>query len=168
MTVESQRQVRGVRPATPADVAPIIALMRGLAEYEHLTHLFSGTEEMLRDALFGAHPAAECLVAQADGTGVVGYAVFFHNYSTFLGRKGLYLEDLYVHPDQRGQGLGKAMLSTLAGIALERGCARFEWSVLDWNQPAIDFYEAMGAVVMPEWRIVRMTGDALGDLARRA
>jgi len=167
MKVENERQAKGVRPSAPADVAPIISLMRGLAEYEKLTHLFTGTQEMLHDALFGPHPAAECLVAEVDGAGVVGYALFFHNYSTFLGRKGLYLEDLYVHPDQRGQGLGKAMLGTLAGIAMERGCARFEWSVLDWNQPAIDFYEAMGAVVMPEWRIVRMTGDALGNLARR-
>lgn len=168
MKLENVRLAKGVRPCAAADVAPIIALMRGLAEYENLTHLFTGTEVMLHDALFGAPPAAECLVAEAEGKSVVGYALFFHNYSTFLGRKGLYLEDLYVHPDQRGQGLGKALLSTLAGIAIERGCARFEWTVLDWNQPAIDFYEAMGAVVMPEWRIVRMTGDALGDLAQRA
>lgn len=168
MKLEDMRMNTGVRPCTPADVATIIALMRGLADYENLAHLFTGTEAMLHDALFGPHPAAECLVAESEGQGVVGYALFFHNYSTFLGRKGLYLEDLYVHPDQRGQGLGKALLATLAAVAVDRGCARFEWSVLDWNQPAIDFYEAMGAVVMPEWRIVRMTGDALGNLAKRA
>ena len=155
-----------VRTATPADVGPITDLMRGLAEYEKLTHLFIATDELLHDALFGPHPAAECLAAEVDGA-VIGYALFFHNYSTFLGRKGLYLEDLYVHPDHRGKGLGKAMLTRLAALAVERGCARFEWSVLDWNQPAIDFYEAMGAVVMPEWRIVRMTGDALESLAKK-
>jgi GNAT superfamily N-acetyltransferase len=155
-----------VRAATPADVGPITDLMRGLAEYEKLTHLFIATEALLQDALFGPHPAAECLATEVDGA-VIGYALFFHNYSTFLGRKGLYLEDLYVHPDHRGKGLGKAMLTRLAALAVERGCARFEWSVLDWNQPAIDFYEAMGAVVMPEWRIVRMTGDALESLAKK-
>jgi GNAT superfamily N-acetyltransferase len=155
-----------VRAATPADVGPITDLMRGLAEYEKLTHLFIATDELLQDALFGPHPAAECLATEVDGA-VIGYALFFHNYSTFLGRKGLYLEDLYVHPDHRGKGLGKAMLTRLAALAVERGCARFEWSVLDWNQPAIDFYEAMGAVVMPEWRIVRMTGDALESLAKK-
>ncbi|GGW99970.1 N-acetyltransferase [Pigmentiphaga litoralis] len=155
-----------VRAATPADVGPITDLMRGLAEYEKLTHLFIATDELLQDALFGPHPAAECLTTEVDGA-VIGYALFFHNYSTFLGRKGLYLEDLYVHPDHRGKGLGKAMLTRLAALAVERGCARFEWSVLDWNQPAIDFYEAMGAVVMPEWRIVRMTGDALESLAKK-
>jgi GNAT superfamily N-acetyltransferase len=155
-----------VRTATPDDVGPITDLMRGLAEYEKLMHLFIATDELLHDALFGPHPAAECLAADVDGA-VIGYALFFHNYSTFLGRKGLYLEDLYVHPDHRGKGLGKAMLTRLAALAVERGCARFEWSVLDWNQPAIDFYEAMGAVVMPEWRIVRMTGDALASLAKK-
>jgi GNAT superfamily N-acetyltransferase len=155
-----------VRAATPADVGPITDLMRGLAEYEKLTHLFIATDELLNDALFGPHPAAECLATEVDGA-VIGYALFFHNYSTFLGRKGLYLEDLYVHPDHRGKGLGKAMLTRLAALAVERGCARFEWSVLDWNQPAIDFYEVMGAVVMPEWRIVRMTGDALESLAKK-
>ncbi|OVZ57804.1 GNAT family N-acetyltransferase [Pigmentiphaga sp. NML080357] len=149
-----------IRPARPDDVGPVLSLMRGLAEYEHLTHLFLAREEDLLDALFGPHPAAECLVAEADGA-VVGYALFFHNYSTFLGRRGLYLEDIYVRPDQRGRGLGKRMLKTLAAIAVERRCGRFEWSVLDWNQPAIDFYQAMGADVLPDWRIVRVTGDAL-------
>ncbi|MBX6316816.1 GNAT family N-acetyltransferase [Pigmentiphaga sp.] len=152
-----------IRPARPEDVGPVLSLMRGLAEYEHLTHLFKAREEDLFDALFGARPAAECLVAEVD-SGVVGYALFFHNYSTFLGRRGLYLEDLYVRPDHRGRGLGKRMLKTLAAIAVERGCGRFEWSVLDWNQPAIDFYRAMGADVLPDWRIVRVTGDALARL----
>ncbi|MDX3930246.1 MAG: GNAT family N-acetyltransferase [Shinella sp.] len=138
--------------------------MRGLAEYEHLTHLFLAREEDLHDALFGTHPAAECLVAEVRGA-VVGYALFFHNYSTFLGRRGLYLEDLYVHPDHRGQGLGKQMLKAVAAIAVERRCGRFEWSVLDWNRPAIDFYQSMGAQVLPDWRIVRVTGEALDRLA---
>ncbi|WP_246013416.1 GNAT family N-acetyltransferase [Pigmentiphaga humi] len=141
-------------------------MMRGLAEYEHLTHLFIAREEDLHDALFGPRPAAECLVAEAAGT-VAGYALFFHNYSTFLGRKGLYLEDLYVHPDRRGQGLGKRLLKALAALAVERRCGRFEWSVLDWNQPAIDFYQSMGAEVLPDWRIVRVTGAALEGLARK-
>lgn len=159
-----QESTGTVRAAQPEDVAAIIGLMHGLAEYEHLTHLFQNTEPSLHDSLFGPHPAAECLVATVSDT-VVGYALFFHNYSTFLGKKGLYLEDLYMDPEHRGKGLGKQMLRRLAVLALERGCARFEWSVLDWNQPAIDFYEAMGAVVMPEWRIVRMTGEALQGFA---
>ncbi|MFC0573238.1 GNAT family N-acetyltransferase [Paraburkholderia solisilvae] len=138
--------------------------MRELAEYEKLTHLFIATDADLRDALFGARPSAEALVAEKDGH-IVGYALFFHNYSTFLGRRGLYLEDLYVQPSQRGSGLGSAMLRQLAALALERQCGRFEWSVLDWNQTAIDFYEKMGASVLPDWRIVRITGAALERLA---
>ena len=157
-----------LRAATAADVAAVHALMHELAEYEKLTHLFVATPHDLHEALFGAHPAAECLVADnASGT-VVGYALFFHNYSTFLGRRGLYLEDLYVQPSQRGLGVGKALLQRLAGLAHERGCARFEWTVLDWNQPAIDFYQSMGATVLPDWRIVRMTGDALSKFASTA
>lgn len=153
-----------VRPATPADVGAIFALMYELAEYEKLTHLFVATEAGLNDALFGPRTASEALVADDDGR-VVGYALFFHNFSTFLGRRGLYLEDLYVQPSQRGTGLGKAMLSRLAALARERQCGRFEWSVLDWNQPAIDFYEKLGATVLPDWRIVRMTGEAIDRLA---
>ncbi|HWL28685.1 MAG TPA: GNAT family N-acetyltransferase [Burkholderiaceae bacterium] len=156
-----------VRPARPDDVAAILALMRGLAEYENLTHLFLARDADLHDALFGPRPAAECLVAEVEGA-VAGYALFFHNYSTFLGRRGLYLEDLYVHPDQRGRGLGKRLLCALAALAVERGCGRFEWSVLDWNRPAIDFYQAMGADVLPDWRIVRVTGDALAKLGATA
>ena len=155
-----------IRAAEPRDVGTILALMRELAEFEKLTHLFVATEDDLADALFGTRPAAEALVAERDGT-LVGYELFFHNYSTFLGRRGLYLEDLYVQPSQRGTGLGTAMLRQLAALAVERRCARFEWSVLDWNQPAIDFYEKMGATVLPDWRIVRVTGDALNTLAAR-
>ena len=155
-----------IRPAEARDVGAIVALMRELAEFEKLTHLFVATEADLADALFGERPAAEALVAEQDGA-IVAYALFFHNYSTFVGHRGLYLEDLYVQPAQRGTGLGTAMLRHLAALAVERRCARFEWSVLDWNRPAIDFYEKMGATVLPDWRIVRMTGDALHALAAR-
>ena len=153
-----------IRAAETRDVGAILALMRELADFEKLTHLFVATEDDLADALFGPRPSAEALVAERDGA-IVGYALFFHNYSTFLGRRGLYLEDLYVQPSQRGTGLGTAMLKRLAALAVERRCGRFEWSVLDWNQPAIDFYQKMGATVMPDWRIVRVTGDALATLA---
>ena len=152
------------RPATPADVGAIFALMHELAEFEKLTHLFVATEDGVHDALFGARTSSEALVAEADGR-IVGYALFFHNYSTFLGRRGLYLEDLYVQPTQRGSGLGTSMLRRLAALAVERQCGRFEWSVLDWNQPAIDFYEKLGATVLPDWRIVRVTDEALERLA---
>ncbi|HLX02202.1 MAG TPA: GNAT family N-acetyltransferase [Trinickia sp.] len=153
-----------IRPAAPADVGAIFALMLELAEFEKLTHLFVATEAGVHDALFGERRAAEALVAEAGGR-IIGYALFFHNFSTFLGRRGLYLEDLYVQPSQRGSGLGRAMLRRLAALAVERQCGRFEWTVLDWNQNAIDFYEKMGATVLPDWRIVRMTGDALTQLA---
>ncbi|MBP0591758.1 GNAT family N-acetyltransferase [Paraburkholderia sp. LEh10] len=153
-----------IRAATPRDVGAMLALMRELAEFEKLTHLFIATEENLHDALFGARPSAEAIVAERDGR-TIGYALFFHNYSTFLGRRGLYLEDLYVQPTERGTGLGSKMLRYLAALAVERQCGRFEWSVLDWNQPAIDFYQKMGATVLPDWRIVRVTGDALDRLA---
>jgi GNAT superfamily N-acetyltransferase len=156
-----------IRAATAADVTAVLALMYELAEFEKLTHLFVATEENLDDALFGARPSAEAIVAERDGK-IIGYALFFHNYSTFLGRRGLYLEDLYVQPTQRGSGLGKMMLRYLAALAVERQCGRFEWSVLDWNQNAIDFYEKMGASVLPDWRIVRMTGDALDTFAASA
>jgi GNAT superfamily N-acetyltransferase len=153
-----------IRAATPEDVAAMHALMYELAEFEKLTHLFVATKEGVHDALFGARPSAEALVAEREGK-VVGYALFFQNFSTFLGKRGLYLEDLYIQPTQRGTGLGTKMLKHLAALAVERGCGRFEWSVLDWNQNAIDFYEKMGATVLPDWRIVRITGDALGELA---
>lgn len=122
------------------------------------------TETLLHEGLFGVRPACEAIIGEADGE-VVCFALYFHNFSTFLTRKGLYLEDLYVRQSQRGKGFGKAMLARLAQIAVERACGRFEWSVLDWNEPAIQFYQAMGAVVMPDWRICRVTGDALTALA---
>jgi GNAT superfamily N-acetyltransferase len=159
-----------IRAAVPGDVAAIHALIRELAEFEHLTHLLVATPEQLGDALFGARPSVEALVAEQPGQdgapgGLVGYALFFHNYSTFLGRRGLYLEDLYVQPSQRGTGLGTRLLRTLAALAVERGCGRFEWTVLDWNSNAIAFYEKMGGTVLPDWRVVRVTGEALVQLA---
>jgi GNAT superfamily N-acetyltransferase len=156
-----------IRPATPADVSAIFSLMLELAEFEKLTHLFIATEAGVHDALFGPRPGAEALVA-INGGKTVAYALFFHNFSTFLGKRGLYLEDIYVQPSMRGTGLGREMLCTLAALAVERQCGRFEWTVLDWNQRAIDFYEKMGATVLPDWRIVRMTGDALSSLAASA
>lgn len=153
-----------IRAATPADVSAIFGLMLELAEFESLMHLFVATESGVHDALFGARPSAEALVAAEEGQ-VIGYALYFQNYSTFLGKRGLYLEDLYVKPATRGSGLGTRMLRTLAAIAVERQCGRFEWTVLDWNVNAIGFYEKMGATVLPDWRIVRITGDALSTLA---
>lgn len=155
---------RHLRLARRDDVPAIHGLMHELAVYEKLTDIFVSTPENVRDALFGERPAAECLVAEVNGA-LAGYALFFHNFSTFLGRRGLYLEDIYVQPAARGKGLGQAMLQALARLAVARGCARFEWTVLDWNQPAIDFYTAQGADVMSEWRIARMTGEALQRLA---
>jgi GNAT superfamily N-acetyltransferase len=154
-----------IRPAQPADVSAILSMITELAEFEKLTHLMSATEPMLHDALFGPHPVAESIVGIEEGMPVT-FALFFHNFSTFLGRKGLYLEDLYVKQDHRRKGYGKAMLSELARIAVERGCGRFEWSVLDWNENAIRFYQGLGADVMPDWRICRVTGAALENLTR--
>ena len=156
-----------IRPATPADVGAIFSLMLELAEFEKLMHMFIATEAGVHDALFGARPSAEALVAEENGQ-IVSYALFFQNYSTFLGKRGLYLEDLYVKPTIRGSGLGTKMLRALAVLAVERQCGRFEWTVLDWNQNAIGFYEKMGATVLPDWRIVRITGDALATLASPA
>ncbi|MFT4069912.1 GNAT family N-acetyltransferase [Paraburkholderia sp.] len=153
-----------IRAAMPADTGAIFALTYELAQFENLTHIFVATEESLRDALFGARPSIEALVAQ-DAGHIVGYALFFHNYSTFAGRRGLYLEDVYVQPSQRGTGLGTALLRRVAAVAVERNCARFEWTVLDWNEAAIGFYQKMGATVLPDWRVVRVTGDALERLA---
>jgi GNAT superfamily N-acetyltransferase len=154
-----------LRPATPADVPAIVGLITELAVFEQLEHLVVVTPESLLPQLFGPRPAAECVVGEVDGR-VVAFALFFHNFSTFLGRPGLYLEDLYVQPAHRGTGLGKALLRHLGALAVERGCGRFEWSVLDWNQRAIEFYQAMGATVMPDWRICRVTGEALAALGR--
>ena len=158
-----------IRPARSADVPAIYGMMTELAVFEKLEHLIVATEAMFQDALFGPHPACECLVGveqDADGNErPVTFALFFHNFSTFLGRKGLYLEDLYVKQDHRGKGYGRAMLVQLARVANERGCGRFEWSVLDWNENAIGFYQGLGAELLPDWRICRVTGDALEQLA---
>ena len=153
-----------IRPAQAADVAHIHAMIVELAVFEKLEHLVVATEAMLHDALFGARPSCEAIVGEIDGD-VVSFALYFHNFSTFLTRKGLYLEDLYVKQAQRGKGFGRQMLVALAQIARQRDCGRFEWSVLDWNAPAIAFYEGVGAQVMPEWRICRLAGDALAALA---
>jgi len=153
-----------ITPATRNDVADIESLVRELAVYEKLEHLMVSTPADFERELFGPNAVIECIVAKEDGR-AVGFALFFHNFSTFLGRRGLYLEDLFVKPECRGKGYGKALLVRLAQIAVERNCGRFEWSVLDWNTPSIKFYEAMGAKVMPEWNLVRATGDALTDMA---
>ena len=155
-----------LRPATPADLPAIVALIRELAAFEQLEHLVVATPESIAPHLFGPRPAAEAVVAEVGQT-VVAFALFYTNFSTFLGRPGLYLEDLYVQPAQRGLGLGKALIQHLGALAVQRGCGRFEWSVLDWNENAIRFYEKMGAAVMPEWRICRLTGPALQALQQR-
>lgn len=142
----------------------ILELIRSLAEYERLADQVMATEERLRVSLFGARPAAEVLIARVDGTGV-GFAVFFHNYSTFLARAGLYLEDLFVRPEWRSRGIGQALLRAVARVAVERDCGRMEWSVLDWNAPAIRVYQATGALPMDEWTVYRLTGDALTRFA---
>jgi GNAT superfamily N-acetyltransferase len=156
-----------IRPATPADVPSIIQLIRALSDYEKLSDQVVITEVQLREHLFGARPYAEVLLAE-EASRVVGYALFFHTYSTFLGRPSLYLEDLFVLPEHRGRGHGKGLLARLAKLAVERGCGRFEWMVLDWNTPAIQFYESLGAALAPEWKLCRMTGDALRRFAATA
>jgi len=156
-----------IRPATPADLPDIQALILALAEYERLSHLCVATSEQIADALFGPRPAAEVQIARIDGDSgpAVGFALFCHTFSTFLGRRTLWLEDLYVRPEHRGRGVGRALLQRLASIARERGCGRFEWAVLDWNAPSIRFYEGLGARLMDDWTICRVTGDALERLA---
>lgn len=153
-----------VRPATEEDVPLILALIRELAEYERLSHEVTATEEDLRRSLFGERRFAEVLLAYLENE-PAGFAFFFHNFSTFLGKPGIYLEDLYVRPEHRGSGLGKAMLSRLARLAKERGCGRLEWWVLDWNGTAIGFYQKLGAVPMDDWTVYRVTGEALDELA---
>ena len=154
-----------IRPATPADTPTITALIRALAEYERLTHEVVLDEDELRAHLFGERPYAEVILAEHEGE-VVGFALFFHNFSTFLGKPGIYLEDLFVKPEHRGGGYGRALLAHLAKLAVERGCGRLEWAVLDWNEPSIAFYRSLGAVAMDDWTTYRVTGDALGALAR--
>jgi GNAT superfamily N-acetyltransferase len=139
-------------------------MIKALAEFEKLSHLCVATKSDLEDALFGSHPAAEALIARASGE-AAGFALFFHNFSTFLGRRGLWLEDLFVHPAYRRRGCARALLRALAGVAVARNCGRFEWAVLDWNARAIDFYQELGATVLPDWRIVRIVGPALQALA---
>ena len=153
-----------IRAATVADVPTILQFVRDLAAFEREPDAVHATEPVLANALFGTHPAAEAVIAEEDGT-PLGFALFFHNFSTWTGRRGLYLEDLYVTPAARGRGVGKTLLRHLARIAVDRDCGRFEWSVLDWNADAIGFYRSIGAIGMEEWTIQRVTGDALRRLA---
>ncbi len=153
-----------IRVATANDVPQILQFIRALADYEKLSHQVVASEEKLRSTLFGQRPAAEVLIAEWQGK-AAGFALFFHNYSTFLAKPGIYLEDLFVLPEMRGHGIGKALLITLAQLCVERDCGRLEWSVLDWNKPAIDFYLSLGAQPMDEWTVYRVTGDALSTLA---
>ncbi len=153
-----------LREATVDDISLILRFIRELAEYERLAQDAVATEDLLREHLFGERPKAEVLLAHL-GSEPVGFALFFHNFSTFLGRPGIYLEDLFVLPEARGKGVGRALLERLAALAVERGCGRLEWSVLDWNEPAIGFYKRLGATPMDEWTVFRVTGDALHRLA---
>lgn len=155
-----------IRPATPADVDAVFELIQALAEYEKLSHNVVGSAELLKDHLFGAKPYVEAILAEYAGQ-TVGFALFFHNYSTFLTKPGIYLEDLFVLPDFRRKGIGKAILTYLAHLAISRNCGRLEWSVLDWNEPAIALYESMGASILPDWRICRVAGDSLTQLAAK-
>jgi GNAT superfamily N-acetyltransferase len=153
-----------ITQAQEKDIPLILEFIQGLAEYERLRDSCVATEENLRDTLFSARPDAEVIIARVDGE-PMGFALFFHNYSTFLAQRGMYLEDLFVKPSARGKGVGYALLSELARIAIERDCGRLEWAVLDWNELAIDFYERIGAKSMNEWTVFRLTGDALDKLA---
>jgi GNAT superfamily N-acetyltransferase len=155
-----------IESATERDVPVILRMIKGLAEYEQLGDHVIATEEKLRATLFGPHPAAEVLIGY-DGSAPVGFALFFQVYSTFLAQPGIYLEDLFVVPEARAHGYGRQLLAHLARVAAERGCGRLEWSVLDWNQPAIGFYKKLGAIPMEDWTIFRLTGDALTHLAQQ-
>lgn len=156
-----------IDPVMPADVAILCRLVRELAEFEHLAHEMVATEVALHAGLFGPAANVEAVLIRV-GEDAAGFALWFHNFSTFAGRRGLYLEDLYVRPEFRGRGFGRRMLAHLAALAVERGCARLEWSVLDWNLRAVGFYRAMGAVPMSEWTVFRLSGDALQALADRS
>jgi GNAT superfamily N-acetyltransferase len=162
MNVQSDFEIR---PARVEDVPVILELIRELASYERAPDEVTATEEQLVDVLFGERPAAEVLLA-FEGKSSVGFAVFFYNFSTWLGRPGLYLEDLFVKPEKRGKGYGRALLIELAKIARDRGCGRMEWAVLDWNEPAIKFYRALGAKPMDEWTVFRLTRDGIAELAK--
>ena len=154
-----------IRPAVPSDLDTVAALIRELAEYEHLAHEVVLDVDELREHLFGTRPYAEVLIAESDGGDAVGFALFFHNFSTFLGRPGIHLEDLFVRPEARGAGHGLALLRALGRIARDRGCGRIEWNVLDWNEPSIAFYRSLGAQPMDAWLLYRLTGDAMDALA---
>jgi GNAT superfamily N-acetyltransferase len=169
MPVMTSHQTAGIylRPATVDDVPTILRCIRALAEYERLTDACVATEELLRDALFGARPAAEVVLAW-EGDTIAGFALWFHSFSTFLARPGIYLEDLFVFPEFRRRGLGRRLLAHLASTAVERGYGRVEWAVLDWNEDALRFYRSLGAVPIDEWTICRLAGDALPALARTA
>ncbi|MDF0545704.1 GNAT family N-acetyltransferase [Sphingobium sp. H39-3-25] len=153
-----------IRAAVAADIDIILQFIRALADYEELSHAVRADRDVLAGHLFGPRPMAEVLIAEHE-CAPIGFALFFHNFSTFEGRPGIYLEDLYVNPEARGLGAGKALLARLAALAVERGCARLEWSVLDWNAPSIAFYKALGAAPMDEWTVMRVDGDALNALA---
>ena len=154
-----------IRFATIDDVPTVVRFIKDLAEYERLAHLVVATEDLIRETVFGARRYAEVLIGEVDGD-PAGFALFFHNFSTFLGRPGIYLEDLFVRPEFRGRGYGKALLARLAQLAIERNCGRVEWAVLDWNTPSIEFYKSIGAVAMSDWQIFRLRGEALEKLAR--
>ena len=153
-----------IDPVSRADIATVYALMRGLAVYEKLEHAFVATEADLERALFSEHPACEALLARLDGQ-AIGYALYYSTYSTFLGKRNLWLEDLFVVPEVRGKGAGRALLARVAAIVVERGGGRLEWVVLDWNEPSIAFYKSLGAVPMDDWTVYRLTGDAMRKLA---
>ena len=159
------RTMLNLRTATEADVPLILQFIRDLAEYERLLDACVATEESVRETLFGERRYAEVIIAEHDGE-PAGFALFFHNYSTFLARPGIYLEDLYVRPELRGHGIGKALLARLAALALERNCGRLEWAVLNWNEPAIRFYRSLGALPQDQWTVYRVTGETLERLAR--
>jgi GNAT superfamily N-acetyltransferase len=167
MTSAEQSGALRLRPAVPSDVPVILRFITALAEYERLLDQVSATDEALHTALFGPQPRAEVLIAEWHGA-PAGFALFFHNFSTFLAKPGLYLEDLFVLPEFRGRGIGKALLTRLAALAVERGCGRFEWTVLDWNEPSIRFYESLGGARLDDWRIFRVTGQALARMASLA
>jgi GNAT superfamily N-acetyltransferase len=156
-----------IRSATEADIPVVLDFIRRLADYEKLAHMVVAGEDLLREELFGPRSHVEVLLG-FESEQAVGFAVYFHNFSTFLGRKGIWLEDLFVLPEARGRGYGKRMLLELGRIAHQRGCGRFEWAVLDWNRPSIDFYRSLGALPLDDWTIFRVTGDALKNLARMA
>lgn len=164
MSIQSPLKDFTLRPATESDTALILAFIRELADYEKLLHEVVATEESLRESLFGEHNVAEVVIGEWQGQ-PVSFALFFHNFSTFLGRPGLYLEDLYVKPEMRGKGIGKLMIAYLAKLAKDRNCGRLEWWVLDWNEPAIRFYRSIGAAPMDEWTVQRVAGEALDKLA---